>query len=448
MFNSLTSSFGKIINRLMGSGAITEQHLQDTLSQMRLALIDADVSLAVVDKFIASVKQKASGQQIIKSVSAAQMIIKIINDEMVACLSAPAQEQGINLQNGLNTILMLGLQGSGKTTSCAKLASFFKKQGKRVLLVSADTYRPAAIEQLEILSHSIDVDFFKTPSNDPLEIVRQGLYHAQNDNYDLAIFDTAGRLEIDGVMIGEACQIKRLINPCESLLVVDSLSGQSAFAVAARFNEAVGITGSILTRIDGEARGGAALTVRYITQKPIKFLGVGEKTDALELFDAARIAGRIIGMGDVVSLVEKAASVISKEDADKAAERMQKGIFTLDDYLAQISNLKKIGGLQNVLKMMPGAAGMQDKINSSKLSNSFSAKQEAIIFAMTKKERRNVAILNTSRKNRIAKGSGSSVSEVQKLLKQFEQMQSMVKKASKMNLSSLMSKIDVSKLFF
>jgi signal recognition particle subunit SRP54 len=376
------------------------------------------------------------------------MIIKIINDEMVAALNSPENEQKINLHpKSLSTLLMVGLQGSGKTTSTAKLAAFFKSQHKKVVLISADTYRPAARQQLEILAEAIQVDFFQTSNNNPLEITKQGLAFALREKYDIAIFDTAGRLQIDADMIREAQEIKHICNPCETLLVIDSLSGQNAFTVASEFDKALGVSGSILTRVDGDSRGGAALSVRHITNKPIKFLGTGEKTSALELFDAKRIAGRIIGMGDVVSLVEKAAETISKEEAEKATERLQKGIFTLEDYLDQIRNLKKMGGLSSVMKMMPGLAGMQDKINSSGIGNSFTEKQEAIILSMTKKERRNTNILNASRKNRIAKGSGASVSDVQKLLKQFDQMQTMMKKASKMNLSSLIGKSGIGGLF-
>jgi signal recognition particle subunit SRP54 len=448
MFDSLTSSFGKIINRLIGSGKITEKHLEETLSEIRIALIDADVAITVVDEFIGNVKTKANGQEVLKSVTPSQMIIKIINDEMTQALSSPEQDQKINLNpKSLSCILMVGLQGSGKTTSTAKLAAFFKKENKKVLLISADTYRPAARDQLKILAEAVEVDFFQTSNDNPIEISKQGLAFALREKYDIAIFDTAGRLQIDAAMIREAQEIKHICNPCETLLVVDSLSGQNAFAVASEFDKALGVTGSILTRVDGDSRGGAILSVKHITQRPIKFLGTGEKTSALELFDAKRIAGRIIGMGDVVSLVEKAAETISKEEAEKVAERMKKGIFNLEDYLSQIRSLKQMGGISSVMKMMPGAAGMQDRINASGIGERFTHKQEAIILSMTKRERKNPNILNASRKNRIAKGSGASVADVQKLLKQFDQMQTMLKKASKMNLSSLMSKSGIGNLF-
>jgi signal recognition particle subunit SRP54 len=448
MFNSLTNSFSKIINRLTGAGKITQQHLDETLSEIRLALIDADVALPVVTEFIENVKNKAKGQDVLKSVTPGQMIVKIINDEMIDVLSSTEEDQKIHLNtNKLSSILMVGLQGSGKTTSTAKLALFFKNQKKKVLLISADTYRPAARQQLQILANSMEVSFFETTSNDPIEISKLGLKFAEQEKYDIAIFDTAGRLQIDSKMIEEAREIKNICNPCETLLVIDSLSGQNALQVSAEFDKLLNISGSILTRIDGDSRGGAALSVKYVTGKPIKFLGVGEKTGALELFDPKRIAGRIIGMGDIVSLVEKAADVFSKEETEKAAERLQKGLFSLEDYLDQIRGLRKMGGLGNVMKMLPGVAGMQDKISSMGLGDKFTQKQEAIILSMTKKERKNPAILNASRKNRIAKGAGASMSDVQKLLKQFEQMQSMIKKASKMNLSALMSKTGISSLF-
>jgi signal recognition particle subunit SRP54 len=448
MFDSLTNSFSKIIDRLTRVGKITQQHLDEALAEIRAVLIDADVALPVVKEFIENVEIKAKGQEIIKSVTPGQMIVKIINDEMVNILSVSENEQQLKLNNnGLSSILMVGLQGSGKTTSAAKLAAYLKNQKKKVLLISADTYRPAARQQLKILADSLDVSFFETSSNDPIEISKLGLQLALSSKFDVAIFDTAGRLQIDQEMIHEAKEIKNIVNPSETLLVIDSLSGQDALNVAAEFDKALTISGSILTRVDGDGRGGAALSVKYVTGKPIKFLGTGEKTNALELFDPKRIAGRILGMGDIVSLVEKASSVVSQEEAEKAAEKLQKGQFTLEDYLAQIRSLKKMGGLASVMKMLPGLGGLQDKINATGLNDKFTQKQEAIILSMTNKERKNPAILNTSRKNRIAKGSGASVHDVQKLLKQFEQMQAMVKKASKMNLSSLMSKTGIGNLF-
>jgi signal recognition particle subunit SRP54 len=448
MFETLTNSFSKIINRLTGIGKITDQHLDQALAEINSVLIDADVALPVVKDFIENIKFKAKGQEILKSVTPGQMIVKIINDEMINILSCGQGEEKINLnKSGLTSILMVGLQGSGKTTSTAKLAAFFKKQNKKVLLVSSDTYRPAARQQLEILSNTVGVSFFQTPSNDPLEITKQGFQEAKSNGCDIVLIDTAGRLQIDSAMIQEVKEIKKICSPEEILLVIDSLSGQSALQVSSEFNKELGISGSILTRVDGDGRGGAALSVKYITQKPIKFLGTGEKTSALELFDPKRIAGRILGMGDIVSLVEKAASVISKEEAEKASEKLQKGQFTLIDYLDQLRNLKKLGGISSITKMLPGMSGLQDKIRSIGIDDKFSIKQEAIILSMSKKEQKNPTILNASRKKRIANGSGVSIADVQKLLKQFEQMQNMVKKASKMNLSDLINKSGLGGLF-
>ncbi len=446
MFTNLTTSFTQIIKRLTGSGKITQNDLDQALAQMRNALVDADVALAVVDDFIGQIKTKALGQEILRSVSASQMIIKVIHDEMVNILSSPKDQEGLILNSKLSSILMVGLQGSGKTTSTAKLAAYLKKQNKKILLISCDTYRPAAREQLKILAETVGVDFFQSQLNEPLKIASSASIFALEHKYDIAIFDTAGRLQIDQEMIQEVKKIEEICLPCEVLLVVDSLSGQDALNIASQFSKELKITGSILTRLDGDARGGAILSVRHATNKPIKFLGAGEKTDTLELFDAKRVAGRIIGMGDVVSFVEQAAASIDKEEAEKAAARMQKGQFTLEDYLSQIRSLKKMGGIANVMKMMPGAAAMQGKIDSQ-IGNKFTQKQEAIILSMTKKERKNPIILNSSRKSRIAKGSGSSIAEVQKLLKNFENMSSMIKKASKMNLSALIAKSGISGLF-
>jgi signal recognition particle subunit SRP54 len=449
MFETLTNNFSKIINRLTGAGKISDQDLDRTLGEINSVLIDADVALPVVKEFIENIKTKAKGQEVLKSVTPGQMIVKIINDEMIAVLSCQEGEEKINLsKNGLTSILMVGLQGSGKTTSTAKLAVFFKKQNKKVLLVSSDTYRPAARQQLEILSNAIDgVDFFQTPSNDPLEIAKQGFQEAKRSRYDVVLFDTAGRLEIDQEMIREIKEIKQICQPKEILLVIDSLSGQSALQIASEFNNQLGISGSILTRVDGDGRSGAILSTKYITQKPIKFLGTGEKTDALESFDPKRIAGRILGMGDIVSLVEKAASIISKEEAEKASERLQKGIFTLIDYLDQIRSVKKLGGVGKIAQMLPDMNGLRDKMRSSNIEERFGTKQEAIILSMSKKEKKNPAILNASRKKRIANGSGTSIADVQKLLKHFDEMQVMMKKASKMNLSSLLGKSGFGGLF-
>ena len=455
MFESLQNALSKVVSKLTGANKISQSQIDETMVEIKKALIDADVNLKVIKELEQNIGQKLKNQEVIKSVTAGDMIVKVVHDEIVNILSlenssadnsqGENQELQLNLL-GLSTILMVGLQGSGKTTHAAKLALYLKKQKKKVLLISADTYRPAAREQLKIIANSIDVDFFNSESNDPLEIVKNGLSKAKLSMYDVAIFDTAGRLQIDEEMIMEAKEIKNICKPTETVLVVDSLSGQMATEIASKFNQELDITSIILSRVDGDARGGAALSTRYITQKPIKFLGTGEKVENLEVFDPKRIASRILGMGDIVSLVEKASEAMDKAEAEKAAKKFEKGKFDLNDYLLQIKNVKKIGGISGVMKMMPGFAsmdeGMKNKINNFGINI-----HEAIICSMTKKERRNPLILNASRKKRIAKGSGTSVQEIQKLLKQFEKMQSMVKKASSMGLENLLNKTGLGNLF-
>jgi len=449
MFESLTNSFNKIVNKISGSKKINAHDLEEVLSDIRNVLIDSDVALSVVKDFIGKIKAKALGQEIIGSVTAGQMIIKIINDELVNLLKAEEESELIKLDpKNLNSILMIGLQGSGKTTSSAKLALWLKKQGKKVLLISTDVYRAAARSQLKILSQGLNIDFFESDSQDAIEIAKSGLKKALEQKYNVAIFDTAGRIQIDNKMIDEAKEIKNICKPCETLLVMDSLAGQDAINVALEFHKNLNISGSILTRVDADNKGGAALSIKTITQKPIKFLGTGEKTDALEMFDPKRIANRILGMGDIVSLVEKASSIISKTEAEKSAQRLQKGQFNLEDYLDQIKNLNKMGGLNSIMKLLPSSmSSIQNKAKTIGLDDSAFKKQEAIINAMTKKERKNPDTLNKSRKKRIAEGSGLNMQEIEKLLKQFMQMQDIVKKASKMNLSEMMSKTGIDKLF-
>lgn len=452
MFDSLTSSFSKILNKISGVKKISSQDLDVTLGEIKALLIDSDVAVSVVNDFIVKIRLKALGQEVFKSVTPGQMIVKIINDELVKLLSSDESQEdgeGIKLKSQkLNTVLMLGLQGSGKTTTSAKLAAWFKKKLKKVLLISTDVYRPAAREQLSILGQSLGVDFFSSNSNDSIEIAKSGFQYAQDKGYDVAIFDTAGRLQIDEKMIQEAKSIKEICKPQETLLVVDSLSGQNAAAIAKKFHEELNISGSILTRIDADNKGGAALSIKAITNQPIKFLGTGEKTDALELFNPERIAGRILGMGDIVSLVEKATDVIDKEKAEKAAQKIQSGKFNLDDYLDQIKNLHKMGGLGSIMKFMPGAiSGMQNKMKSLGFDDDSFKKQEAIICSMNKKEKRDPERITMSRKKRIAQGAGVKVSDVDNLLKHFAKIQDAVKKASKINFSDIASKMGLNKFF-
>lgn len=447
MFATLSSGLSKIFDRLRSTGALTAEQIDSSLREIRIVLLEADVALPVVKEFINSVKEKALGQEIIRSVSPAQMIIKIIHDELVNLLKSEDLDQKINLKaEPPVNIMMVGLQGSGKTTSSGKLALYLKEKGKKVLLVSLDVYRPAAQEQLEIVAKSINVDSLSIiPTQAPMEITKRAFSEAKLGGYDVVIYDTAGRIHIDEEMMNELINVKHLLNPIEILLVADSLTGQDAVNIAASFDEKINITGCILTRMDGDARGGAALSIKSVTKKPIKFLGIGEKITALEEFHPERLASRILDMGDVVSLVEKAALLMDEEDAKKSAAKIKKGNFDLSDYLSQIKNIKKIGGISDIISMIPGIGKIANKIDVNK-NDKIISRQEAIILSMTKKERKNPGILNASRRKRISEGSGTSVQEVNKLLKQFQQVSDMMKKASRMDPKSLM-RSGIGKLF-
>jgi signal recognition particle subunit SRP54 len=440
MFKTLTQNFTKIFDKIKGTGVLTEERIDEAMRDVRIALLEADVALPVVREFIAGVKEKAKGQEVVKSVSPAQMVIKIINDELISLLAPNEDEARLNLNNvpPVN-ILVVGLQGSGKTTSSAKLALKLKQQNKKILLVSLDTYRPAAQEQLEILARDIGVDSLAIiDGQNPLDITKRSLVESKLAAYDVVIYDSAGRLHIDEQMIHEVASVKKLINPTETLLVIDSMIGQDAVTVASTFNEKLNITGVVLSRIDGDARGGAALSVRHVTGKPIKFLSTGEKTGDFEEFDAKRIASRILDMGDVISLVEKAASVIDQQEAEKAAARLKKGQFDLDDYISQIKNIKKLGGFGSVMGMLPGMSKFSSKIGDMSANDKLLNAQIAIVSSMTKKEKRKPEILNASRKKRVALGSGTSVQQVNVLLKQFQQISTAMKRVSKMDPKSMM----------
>jgi signal recognition particle subunit SRP54 len=440
MFESLTKNLTKVFDKLKNKGIISESDLDDTMREVRVAFLEADVSLSVIKDFISQVREKAIGQGVVRSISPGQMIIKIINDELVNFLKSTDEEMKLNL----NTIppapiLLSGLQGSGKTTSAGKLALYLKNQKKSVFLVSTDIYRPAAREQLKIIADKIGVDSLPIIENETvLEIIERAKKELKTGQYDVVIYDTAGRLHIDQDLIDELKDIKEKINPSEVLLVIDSLTGQDAVNVAKEFNQAVGITGVILTRIDGDGRGGAALSVKHVTKAPIKFVGVGEKLEALEAFVAERIASRILGMGDIVSLVEKAIEVSDQQEMEKIAKRMQSGKFDLNDYSSQLKNIEKLGGISSIMGMIPGMGKFADKINPEKLNDKPIKRQISIISSMTKYERKNPDILNASRKKRIAKGSGVEVSEINKLLKQYITISSFVKKAKNMDPKALM----------
>lgn len=448
MFQTLTQNLTKIFDKIKGAGALTEAHIDSAMRDIRIALLEADVALPVVRAFISEVSEKAKGVEVVKSVSPAQMVIKIINDEMIRLLQPDENESKINLQSvpPVN-LLIVGLQGSGKTTASAKLALKLKNQGKKVLLVSLDTYRPAAQDQLEILAKSIEVDSLPIIKEQlPIAITERAITAAKLSGYDVVIYDTAGRLHIDDDMINEAIKVKSLVKPTETFLVMDAMIGQDAVNVASNFNHKLDITGVILSRIDGDSKGGAALSVRYITGKPIKFLSTGEKPDEFEEFDAKRIASRILDMGDVVSFVERAASVIDRSEAEKTAAKLKKGQFDLDDYISQIKMIKKMGGLGSMMNFLPGISKLSDKIGDLSSGEKALVSQMAIVNSMTKKERKNPDILNASRKKRVATGSGTTVQQVNILLKQFKHISTTMKKVSRMNPKTLL-RSGIGKLF-
>ena len=437
MFKGLSDRLATVFEKLAARGLLTEEMVNESMREIKIALLEADVALPVVKDFIAHVKEKAVGEQVVKSVKPDQMVVKIVHDELVALLG-----EGVDLKQTTppTVILMLGLQGSGKTTSSAKLGVWLKKQKKNALLASLDVYRPAAQEQLAELGRTTNIDTLPIIAGQkPLEITKRALEAARTGGYDFLILDTAGRLHIDANMMAEVAAVQKLANPSEKLLVVDALSGQDAVNVAQSFHEQIGITGTILTRIDGDSRGGAALSMRSVTGQPIRFLGVGEKTDALELFDAKRIADRILGMGDVVGLVETALEKVNQEEAQQTAQRMLSGQFDLNDLLSQLRQMNKLGDIKGVMKMIPGLSKFQKKIDEADIDQSIFRRQEAIILSMTPKERKNPDLLKAARKIRIANGAGVEVSDVNRLLKQYEQMASVMKKFKKMGPLGMMS---------
>lgn len=436
MFEGLSDKLGRVFDGIRGRGALSEADVDVALGDVRLALLDADVALPVVKTFMASVRQKAIGQDVIKSVKPGQMVVKIVHDALIELLSPEDEdESALNLnQAPPAVILMVGLQGSGKTTSAGKLARVLKaKQKKSVMLASLDVSRPAAREQLRLLGEEAGVDVLPERDGDtPTTITKRALDAAKLKSSDVLILDTAGRTTIDEALMAELREINALAPPAETLLVADAMTGQDAVQTASAFKEAVGVSGLILTRADGDARGGAALSMRQVTGCPIKFLGVGEKQDALEEFNAERMAGRILDMGDVVGLVEKAAETIEAEEAERLAKRMAKGQFDMNDFLSQLRQLKKMGGMGGLLGMLPGIGKMKNQIEAAGFDDSHFNRQEAIILSMTKRERIQVALLNASRRKRIAMGSGTSVQDVNKLVKQYQDMAKMMKRLGKM----------------
>ena len=432
MFENLTNKLGNVFNSLKKRGALTEKDVDEALRDVRVALLEADVSLEVVKDFIIKVRERAVGQEVLKSVTPGQQVVKIVNDVLIDALGTVNSPLEINHSPPV-VILLVGLQGSGKTTTAGKLALHLKnKEKKKVMLASLDIYRPAAREQLRLLGEQAEV--LVLPDSDgesPESITKRALASSKVQGVDVLILDTAGRTTLDNIMMTEAKNIFKLSNPSETLLVADSMTGQDAVNTAKAFSEIVNITGVILSRTDGDARGGAALSMRAITGKPIKFIGVSEKLDGLETFHPERAAGRILDMGDVVSLVEKAQETIAEEEAEEMMKRLSQGSFDMNDMLKQIGQLKKLGGLSGVMSMLPGIGKLQKQMEAHNFDDKVIAKQEAIIYSMTKKERTNVGLLNASRRKRIASGSGSSVHEVNRLVKQQQDMARMMKKVGK-----------------
>jgi len=439
MFDSLSDRLGNIFDGLKRRGVLKESDVSDAMREVRVALLEADVALPVVKSFIKKVKEKAVGHEVTKSVSPGQQVVKIVNDELVAMLGT--EGEGINT-NGLPpvVILMVGLQGSGKTTSTAKIAKrLTEKDKKKVLMASLDVRRPAAQEQLKILGEQIDVKTLPIMQGQmPVDIAKRAMDAARLQGFDVVMLDTAGRMHVDAALMAEVQAVRNATNPLETLLVADSLTGQDAVNVASEFDSQVGITGVVLTRMDGDGRGGAALSMRAVTGKPIKLAGTGEKLDAIEDFHPERVANRILGMGDVVSLVEKAAETIDQKEAEKMAKKMAKGTFDLNDLKTQLQQMSKMGGMQSVLSMLPGVGKMKKAMAGANVDEKVFARQEAVISSMTPKERTHPQIINASRKKRIAAGSGLTVQEVNKLLKMHKQMAKMMKQMSKMGKSGRM----------
>ena len=432
MFDTLNTKFEKIVQSIRGKAVISETDLEVTLREIRIALLEADVSLVVVKEFINSIKSNILGTEILNSVKPDQMIIKLVQDELVKILGS--ENKSLNLSSSqLTKILFCGLQGSGKTTSIAKLSYLLKKSSKKkILLASADIYRPAAQEQLNVLAEETGSDFFNHNLSSASKIVDDSIDYAQKNLFDILILDTAGRQVVDKKLMSELIEIENKFKPDETLLVADALTGQDAANVAKSFSDAINITGSILTRIDGDSRGGAALSIKSITNSPIKFIGLGEKVENFEPFHPERIAQRILGMGDIVSLVEKAAENIDKEEMEDMAKKIAKGKFDLEDFANQLKQMGKMGGVSGLLSMMPGVSKAQKLMAENKISNSMIDKQIAIISSMTKKERADPDIIKASRKIRISKGSGTKVQDVNRLLKQFLQSQKMMKRMKSM----------------
>ncbi|MEJ6390754.1 signal recognition particle protein [Gymnodinialimonas ulvae] len=440
MFENLSERLSGVFDRLTKQGALSEDDVRTAMREVRVALLEADVSLPVARAFIKAVEKKATGAAVTKSVTPGQQVVKIVHDELIATLTGDSDPGKLKIDNPPAPILMVGLQGSGKTTTTAKLAKRLKdREGKKVLMASLDTNRPAAMEQLAILGTQIGVDTLPiVPGEDPVQIAKRAKTQAGLAGYDVYMLDTAGRLHIDAELIAQAAAVRDVAQPRETLLVVDGLTGQDAVNVATEFDDKIGVSGVVLTRMDGDGRGGAALSMRQITGKPIRFVGLGEKMDAIETFEPERIAGRILGMGDIVALVEKAQETLEAEQAERMMKRFQKGMFNMNDLRSQLEQMQKMGGMQGMMGMMPGMQKMSKQIEDAGFDDTMVKRQIALINSMTKRERANPGLLQASRKKRIAKGAGQEVADLNKLLKMQRQMADAMKKLGKMGKKGMM----------
>ena len=431
MFESLGERLQNALSKIKGTGRITENNISDMMREIRLALLEADVNYTVVKEFTNKVKEKALGEEVQRSLKPGEVFVKIVKDELTALLGG--EQEDLNLVGNPAILMLVGLQGSGKTTQIGKLSNLLrKKHAKKPLMVACDVYRPAAIDQLKQIGKQLNIEVYEEGKKDPVEIATNAIQYAKENKYDYVLIDTAGRLHIDEKLMAELDKIRDRVKPQEILLVIDAMMGQDAINVIEGFNSKLPLTGVILTKLDGDTRGGVALSVRHLTNVPIKFIGVSEKMDGLDTFDPERMAGRILGMGDIVSLVEKVQSEIDEKEAEKAAKRMQNGKFDLEDFLSQMKQIRKLGPLENLIKLIPGASKMG--LNKIQIDPKQMGHIEAIILSMTPKERKNPDIIKASRKTRIAKGCGLSVQEVNKLLEQFDQMKKMMKQISNGNM--------------
>lgn len=428
MLEKITNTFSDVFRKITGKSTITEKNIEEAVEQIKIALLEADVNLRVVRRFVNSTIEEAKGEKVLRAVDPGQQFIKIVHDKICALLGDEKKDLQLKGPDTLSVIVYVGLQGAGKTTAAAKLAARLKKEGRKPLLAACDLVRPAAVEQLSVLGEKIGVEVYKEDTKDAVKVAKNAVNFAKKNAYNTLIIDTAGRLQVDESMMDEIAQIKKAVNPDELILVADSMTGQSAVDVAKTFDEKLSLTGVILTKFDSDARGGAALSLKSVTGKPILFIGTGEKIEDLEPFHPDRIASRILGMGDVVSLVEKAQETIDIEEAEKLQKKMANNDFTLQDMLEQLQRVKKMGPMESLMQMIPGLAG---QIGDQDIDTSGMKVQEAIILSMTKKERANHLIIGPSRRKRIAKGSGTCVADVNKLIKQFEKTRLMMKKMSK-----------------